>query len=68
LSGEFYRTRVRVVTDRTDREVGEETGWLLIEQTTDDDDEDDSTASVKAWMCWDLDEHALEELVQWTHL
>jgi SRSO17 transposase len=68
LSGEFYRTRVRVVTDRADREVGEETGWLLIEQTTDDDDEDDSTASVKAWMCWDLDEHALEELVQWTHL
>jgi hypothetical protein len=24
LSGDFYRTRVRVVTDRTDREVGEE--------------------------------------------
>src|SRR5699024_4095626 len=48
LSGEFYRTRVRVVTDRADREVGEETGWLLIEKITDDDDEDDSTASVKA--------------------
>jgi len=67
LSGEFYRTRVRVVTDRGDREVGEETGWLLIEKAT-DDDEDDSTVSVKAWMCWDLDESSLEELVQWTHL
>jgi len=67
LSGDFYRTRVRVVTDRADREVGEETGWLLIEKTT-DEDEDNSTVSVKAWICWDLDECALEELVQWTHL
>jgi hypothetical protein len=67
LSGEFYRTRVRVVTDRADREVGEETGWLLIEKTT-DEDEDNSTVSVKAWICWDLDDSSLEELVQWTHL
>lgn len=66
LSGEFYRTRVRVVTDRADCEVGEETGWLLIEKT--DEDEDDSTVSLKAWICWDLDESSLEELVQWTHL
>lgn len=67
LSGEFYRTRVRVVTDREANEVGEETGWLLIEKTT-DDDEDDSAVGVKAWICWDLDESSLEELVQWTHL
>jgi len=67
LSGEFCRTRVRVVTDRADREVGEETGWLLIEKTT-DEDEDDSPVSVKAWICWDLDGSSLEELVQWTHL
>ena len=67
LSGEFYRMRVRVVTDRENREVGEETGWLLIEKTT-DDDEDDATVSVKAWICWDLDESSLEDLVQWTHL
>lgn len=65
LSGEFYRTRVRVVTDREDREVGGETGWLLIEKTT---DENDSPMSVKAWICWGLDEHSLEELVEWTHL
>lgn len=68
LSGDFYRTRVRVVTDRANREVGEETGWLLIEKTTDDDDKDDSTVSIKAWICWGLDESSLEELVQWTHL
>jgi SRSO17 transposase len=67
LSGEFYRTRVRVVTDRENREVGEETGWLLIKKTT-DDDEDDATVSVKAWICWDLDESSPEDLVQWTHL
>jgi len=67
LSGKFCRTRVRVVTDRADREVGEETGWLLIEKTT-DEDEDDSPVSVKAWICWDLDGSSLEELVQWTHL
>jgi SRSO17 transposase len=68
LSGEFYRTRVRVVTERGDREVGEETGWLLIEKTADEDEEKDSAVSVKAWMCWGLDEHSLEELVEWTHL
>jgi len=37
LSGQFYRTRVRVVTDREANKVGEETGWLLIEKTTDAD-------------------------------
>jgi hypothetical protein len=58
---------VRAVTDRAAREVGEETGWLLIERTT-DEDEDNSTVSVKAWICWDLDDSSLEELVQWTHL
>jgi len=67
LSGEFYRTRVRVVTDRGNREVGEETGWLLIEKTTDGDG-DDATVSVKAWICWNLDESSMEDLVQWTHL
>ena len=67
LSGDFYRTRVRVVTDRANPKVGEETGWLLIEKTT-NDDEDNSTVSVKAWICWDLDESSLDELVQWTHL
>jgi len=67
LSGEFYRTRVRVVTDRADREVSGETGWLLIEKIT-DDDEKDSPVTVKAWICWDLEESSLEDLVQWTHL
>jgi SRSO17 transposase len=73
LSGQFYRTRVRVVTDRktNDREtneVGEETGWLLIEKTTDAEDDQESAVSVKAWICWELDDHSLEELVEWGHL
>ena len=55
---------MRVITEKAAREVGEETGWLLIERTN-NEDEDDSTVSVKAW---DLDDSALEELVQWTHL
>ena len=55
------------MTERAAREVGEETGWLLIEKTT-DEDEDDSTVSVKAWICWDPDDSSLEELVQWMHL
>jgi hypothetical protein len=55
------------VTERAAREVGEETGWLLIEKTT-DEDENDSAVSVKTWTCWDLANSSLEELVQWTHL
>lgn len=68
LSGEFYRTRVRVVTDREDCYVGDETGWLLIEKTTDDEADEAAAVSVKAWICWGLDDHSLDELVEWTHL
>lgn len=68
LSSKFYRTRVRVVTDRDDCEVGEETGWLLIEKTTDEENDEESEVSVKAWICWALDDHSLDDLVQWTHL
>lgn len=68
MSGEFYRTRVRVVTDREDCEVGEETVWLLIEKRTAEEDDEELTVSVKAWICWALDDHSLDDLVQWTHL
>jgi SRSO17 transposase len=68
LSGQFFRMRVRVVTDREGREVGEETGWLLIEKTTDEENEQESAVGVKAWICWELDDHSLEELVDWGHL
>lgn len=64
LSGQFYRTRVRVVTDRDANELGEETGWLLIEKTTDVEGEQESAVNVKAWICWGLDDHSLEELVE----
>ena len=64
LSGQFFRTRVRVVTDREKNEVGEETGWLLIEKMTDAEDEQGSGMNLKAWICWELDDHSLEELVE----
>jgi SRSO17 transposase len=68
LSGKFSRRRVRVVTDRADREVGDETGWLLIEKRTDEAADEGAPVPVKAWMCWGLDNHSLEELVDWAHL
>lgn len=59
---------MRVVTDREANKVGEETGWLLIEKMTDVEGEQESAVSVKAWICWGLDDHSLEELVGLGHL
>jgi hypothetical protein len=68
LNGQFFRTRVRIVTDRESNEVGEETGWLLIEKTTEEKTEQESAVSVKAWICWGLDDYSLENLIDWVHL
>lgn len=62
LGGSFYRKRIRVVTDTTNRRVGEETGWLLLQRDHGPADE------LKVWICWDLDEMTLEELIAWAHL
>lgn len=64
LSGEFYRERVRAVTDQQDREVEDATGWLLIEKEQPAEEE----SSLKAWLCWDRDDASLEQLVSWAHL
>lgn len=52
--------------------MGEETGWLLLEKKTDEDDDeeagDGSEVAVKAWMCWGVDDHSLDDLVEWAHL
>ena len=71
LSGEFYRTRVRVVEKAATRWVSEETGWLLLKKNHGTDDEDDADGEVrglKAWICWDLDERSLDELVDRSQL
>ena len=52
------------IGDRDANELGEETGWLLIEKTTDVEGEQESAVNVKAWICWGLDDHSLEELVE----
>jgi len=64
LSGKFYRERVRAVTDQQDREVEDATGWLLIKKEQPADEE----SSLKAWLCWDLDDASLEQLVSWAHI
>lgn len=64
LSGAFARMRVQVVKDVHERRISDETGWLLVqkEQPADDD------SPIKAWICWGLDDHTLEELVSWAHV
>jgi SRSO17 transposase len=64
LSGKFYRERVRAVTDQQDREVEDATGWLLIQK----EQPAEKDSSLKAWLCWDLDDASLEQLVSWAHL
>ena len=62
LSGEFSRTRVRVVEDRSNRWLTDETGWLLLKRSSGGEGE------LKAWICWGLDKASLEELVSWGQL
>lgn len=59
LSGQFFRTRVRVVKRVRKRRVTEETGWLLIENATDE---------LRAWLCWGVDDWSIEELASYAHL
>ena len=62
LSGEFARKRVRVVKNRSNRWLADETGWLLLKRSSGEEGE------LKAWICWGLDEASLEELVSWGQL
>ncbi len=59
LSGQFFRTRVRVVKRVRKRRVTEETGWLLIEDATDE---------LRAWLCWGVDDWSIKELAAYAHL
>lgn len=72
LSGEFYRTRVRVVEKAAYRWVSAETGWLLLKKNhgTEDDENADNgeVRGLKAWICWGLDERSLDELVDRSQL
>lgn len=64
LSGLFARKRVQVVKNVHERRISDEVGWLLVqnEQPAADD------PSIKAWICWGLDDRTLEELVSWAHV
>lgn len=64
LSGEFSRTRVRVVKDKSNRWLADEKGWLLLKRPSGDEGE----GELKAWICWGLDKASLEELVSWGQL
>ena len=64
LSGSFFRKRVRAVTHVRNRWVEETTSWLLLEKEQPADGEE----NVKAWLCWDLDDASLEQLVSWAHV
>lgn len=60
LSGEFYRTKVRVTEDAVNlRHATDEIAWLLLERRKDE---------LKAHLCWGLDDSSLEELVGLAHL
>lgn len=67
LTGSFSRRRVRVCTDAYFGRVGEETGWLLLQQDH-HSGTNDGEGELAAWICWGLDESSLEELVEWAHL
>ncbi len=62
LSGEFAQKRVRVVKNRSNRWLADETGWLLLKRPSGEEGE------LKAWICWGLDKASLEELVSWGQL
>ncbi len=64
LTGAFARHRVQVVKNVQQRRVFDEVGWLLLqkEQPAEED------SSIKAWICWGLDDYSLEELVSWAHV
>lgn len=60
LSGEFFRTRVRVTEHCAMlRHATDEVAWLLLEKRGD---------GLKAYLCWGLDGASIEELVAYAHL
>ena len=67
LSGEFYRTRVRTVKHKDKRWVSDETGWLLLQKDHGGGDDSDDN-ELKAWVCWDVDEASLNELISWAKI
>lgn len=64
LSGLFARKRVRVVKNVNERRISNERGWLLVQKEQPAAD----SSSIKAWICWGLDNHTLDELVSWGHV
>ena len=64
LSGLFYRERVRVVTNRQTGWVEDATGWLLFLQEQPADGEE----TLKAWLCWGVDDASPYQLVSWGHV
>lgn len=64
LSGSFARQRVRVVKNVHERRVSDELAWLLVQKEQPADEE----SSIKAWICWGLNESSLDELVSWAHV
>jgi SRSO17 transposase len=65
MSGEFYRTRIRTVTRKSNRWVSDETGWLLLKKNHGGSGADEE-GELKAWVCWGVDEESLEQLVSWS--
>jgi len=47
-----------------ERRVFDEVGWLLLQKEQPAEEE----SSIKAWICWGLDDATLEELVSWAHV
>ena len=64
LTGAFSRHRVQVVKNVHERRVFDEVGWLLLQKEQPAEEE----SSIKAWICWGLDDATLEELVSWAHV
>jgi len=60
LSGEFYRTKIRVTEDAVNlRHATDEVAWLLLEKRK---------GELKAYLCWGLDDSSLKELVGLAHM
>lgn len=59
LSGKFRRHRVQWVKESKKHSVTEEEGWLLLENRD---------GQFKAYMCWGLEDAALEDLVKYAKM
>ena len=68
MTAEFYRRKIRSVTDRTNNYVSDETGWLLLKRPTDNSEEQEEKEELKAWICWGVDDESLDQLVTWSQI